>query len=146
MTVCRPAVAAPHIATWKSVLAAAGVGAVGGLVINTAIAWGTRTLFDTPAEFEQLTLPIYGLLTVVGALAGAVGWRLIVNRSRNANRLLTWVVPAVLALSLIPDVMLLITKSQPGTTTAGVIALMLMHLGLAVAAVPAYRRFMPVRS
>ncbi|MBC8991449.1 hypothetical protein H9X95_14940 [Micromonospora chalcea] len=146
MTVCRPVAAAADLATWKSTFAAAGIATAGGLIINTVIAWGARALFDTPSEFEQLTLPIYGFLTVVGALAGAVGWRLIVNRSRSATRLLTWLIPAVLALSMIPDVMLLITQSQPGTTTAGAVALMLMHLGVAAAAVPAYQRFMPARS
>jgi hypothetical protein len=52
----------------------------------------------------------------------------------------------VLVLSLIPDVLLLVSESQPGTTTAGVVALMLMHVGVAVAAVPAYRRFIPPQS
>jgi hypothetical protein len=55
-------------------------------------------------------------------------------------------VPTVLVLSLIPDVMLLVNESQPGTTTAGVVALMLMHFGVAAAAVPAYRRFIPPQS
>ncbi|SNY31393.1 DUF6069 family protein [Paractinoplanes atraurantiacus] len=139
-------VAAPARISWKSTLAAAGLGAVGGLILNTAIAWGARTLADIPSEFQQLTLPVYGFLTVLGALIGAIGWRLIVNRSRNAGRLLTWLVPVVLVLSMIPNVLLLVSKAQPGTTTAGVVALMLMHIAVAVAAVPAYRRLMPPRS
>jgi hypothetical protein len=133
--------------SWKSTAAAAGIGAVGGLVINSVIAWAGRSLFDVPAAFQQLTLPVYGMLTVIGAIVGAVGWHLIATRSRNATRLLSWLVPTVLVLSLIPDVMLLVDKtSQPGTTTAGVIALMLMHFGVAAAAVPAYRRFIPAQS
>ena len=132
--------------TWKSTLVAATIGAAGGLLVTTLIAWAARTLFDVPTEFQQLTLPVYGTLTVVGVLIGAIGWRLIVNRSRNAGRLLSRLVPTVLVLSLIPDVLLLVSDSQPGTTVSGVVALMLMHLGIAAAAVPAYRRFMPPQS
>jgi Family of unknown function (DUF6069) len=132
--------------SWKSTAVAAAVGAVGGLVINTVVATLARTLFDIPSEFQQLTLPVYGFLTVVGAIVGAIGWHLIATRSRNAAGLLRVLVPTVLVLSLIPDVLLLVSGSQPGTTTAGVVALMLMHVGVAVAAVPAYRAFIPPQS
>lgn len=132
--------------SWRSTATAAAVGAAGALVINTVIALLGRTLFDVPAEFQQLGPAVYGPLTVLGAIAGAVGWHLIVARSRNATRVLRTLVPTVLLLSLIPDVLLLLTRSQPGTTTAGVLALMLMHLGVAAAAVPAYRRYTPPQS
>ena len=132
--------------SWKSTAVAAAVGAVGGLVINTVIATLARALFDIPSEFQQLTLPVYGFLTVVGAIVGAIGWHLVATRSRNAAGVLRVLVPIVLVLSLIPDLILLVTESQPGTTTAGVVALMLMHFGVAAAAVPAYRRFIPPQS
>jgi hypothetical protein len=76
-------------------------------------------------------------MTVIGAVVAAVAWRLIVNRSRNASEVLRIVVP---------DVLLLASASQPGTTTGGVVALMLMHFGVAAAAIPAFRRLMPPRS
>ncbi|HEX8343298.1 MAG TPA: DUF6069 family protein [Actinoplanes sp.] len=133
--------------SWKSTALAAGIGAVGGLVINSVIAWTARGLFDVPAEFQQLTLPVYGMLTVIGAIIGAVGWHLIATRARNATRLLSWLVPTVLVVSLLADLPLLMDKSSmPGTTTAGVLALMLMHFGVAAAAVPAYRKFIPPQS
>ncbi|HEX2072391.1 MAG TPA: DUF6069 family protein [Geodermatophilus sp.] len=132
--------------SWKATAVAAAIGAAGGLVINSLIALLARTFFDIPAEFQQLTLPVYGFLTVVGAIAGAIGWHLVVARSGNASGALRVLVPTVLVLSLIPDVVLLASGSQPGTTTAGVVALMLMHVGVAVAAVPAYRRFIPPQS
>ena len=133
--------------SWKSTAAAAGIGAVGGLVINSVIAVVARSVFDAPATFQPLTLPAYGTFTVFGAIIGAVGWHLIATRARHATRLLGWLVPTLLVLSLIPDLMLLADKTmQPGTTTAGVIALMLMHFGVAAAAVPAYRKFIPAQS
>jgi hypothetical protein len=136
----------PRAVSWKATAAAAGIGAAGGLVINTVIASMARSLFDVPTAFVHLTLPVYGTMTVAGALFGAVGWHLIAKRARHATRLLTWLVPAVFVLSVIPDLVLLITKAQPGTTTAGVIALMLMHVGVFAAAVPAYCRFIPRQS
>ena len=132
--------------SWKSTAVAAGVGAVGALVINSVIALLAKAIFDIPDEFQPLTLPVYGFLTVVGAVVAAIVWHLVVARSRNASRVLRVLVPTVIVLSLIPDVMLLVTESQPGTTTAGVVALMLMHVGVAAAAVPAFRRFIPPQS
>ena len=132
--------------SWGSTAAAAGVGAAGGLIINSLIAWAGRGLLDVPHEFQPLTIPVYGALTVLGAIIGAIGWRLIATRSRRATRLLTVLVPVILVLSLFPDTLLLVTKFQPGTTIAGVLALMLMHFGVAAAAVPAYRRFIPPQS
>jgi hypothetical protein len=132
--------------SWASIATAAAIGAAGGLIINSLIAWAGRNLFDVPHEFHQLTVSVYAPLTVIGAIIGAIGWHLIATRSHRATRLLTVLVPVVLVLSLFPDTVLLATKSQPGTTTGGVLTLMLMHFGVAAAAVPAYRRFMPPQS
>ena len=132
--------------SWRSTATAAAIGAVGGLVINVLIAVVAKAVADIPSEFEQLTLSVYGPLTVLGALVAAVVWHLVVARSRNAAGVLRVLVPAFLLASLVPDVMLLVGDSQPGTTTAGVVALMLMHAGVAVATVPALRRLTPPRS
>ena len=132
--------------SWKNTAVAAAIGAVGALVINSVIALLAKAIFDIPDEFQPLTLPVYGFLTVVGAIIGAVVWHLIVARSRNASGVLRVLVPAVVVLSLIPDVMLLVSESQPGTTTAGVVALMLMHVAVAAVTVAALRRFTPPRS
>jgi uncharacterized protein DUF6069 len=132
--------------SWKNTAVAAAIGAVGSLVVNSVIALLAKAIFDIPDEFQPLTLPVYGFLTVVGAIIGAVVWHLIVARSRNASGVLRVLVPTVVVLSLIPDVMLLVDGSQPGTTTAGVVALMLMHVAVAAVTVAALRRFTPPRS
>ena len=82
---------------------------------------------------------------MVGAVVGAVGWWLVVARSARSRAVLTGLVPTVLALSLVPDVALLVTDSVPGQSTAGVVALMVMHVVTAVVAVAAYDRAMPAR-
>ena len=132
--------------SWTSTVTAAGISAVAALIVTSLIALVFGGLFDIPAEFQQLTLPVFDFLAVVGAVVGAVVWHLVVTRSRNASGVLRVLVPTVVVLSLVPDVMLLVSDSQPGTTTAGVVALMLMHVAVAAVAVPVYRRFIPPRS
>ncbi len=65
------------------------------------------------------------------------------NTKANSRALLTKLVPTVLALSFLPDLALLATGTMPGQTTAGVLALMVMHVLTAVIVVTAYRRSMP---
>jgi hypothetical protein len=120
--------------------AVAGVIAGVANVVISAIARGPLGARD---EFVPLTPGPVVLWTVLGSLIGAVGWRLIVNTSAHSRALLTTLVPTVLVLSLIPDIALLATDSVAGQTTAGVMALMVMHVVTAVIAVTAYRRVMP---
>ena len=61
----------------------------------------------------------------------------------HSRTVLNTLVPAVLVLSFIPDVALLATDSVAGQTTAGVVALMVMHVVTAVIVVTAYRKVMP---
>ena len=122
--------------------ALAGVTAV---VANLAIAAGTRRAFGVSDEFVPLAAGPVVLWTVVGALVGAVGWRLVVTRSSRSRAVLVLLVPAVLVLSLVPDAALLVSDSVPGRTPAGVAALALMHVVTAVLVVAACRRAMPAR-
>ena len=116
------------------VLVAAIVVAV---VINALIAWAATAL-GAPAGYGPLSLPAQALFTIIGVLVGWVGWRLILARTRDPRRVLRILVPLVVALSLIPDLLLLAFPVIPGSTPAAVIALMLMHLVVAACAVWGY--------
>jgi hypothetical protein len=120
--------------------AAAGVIAAVANIVISVIARGP---LGASGDFVPLTPAPILMWTIIGALLGGVGWRLIVNRSARSSALLTTLVPTVLVLSLIPDVALLATDSTPGQTTAGVVALMVMHVVTAAIAVTAYRKTMP---
>ncbi len=111
-----------------------------GKVVISAIARGPLGASD---DFAPLTPGPIILWTILGAAIGAAGWRLIVNKKVNSGALLDKLVPTVLVLSLIPDMALLATDSLPAQTTAGVLALMVMHVLTAVIVVTAYRRSMP---
>ena len=121
-------------------------GAVAGgiaAVVNVIISLIARSAFDVSDDFQPLTPGPIVMWSILGALIGAAGWRAFVNRGAGSRALLNKLVPIVVVLSFIPDVILLVTDAMPGTTTAAVLSLMLMHLVTAVIVVTAYRRSMP---
>ena len=127
----------------RAALTAGGVGAVTAGVVNLAVSLLARGPLGVSAEFLPLTPGPIVMWTVLGVLIGAFGWRLMVNRSERSGAVLRTLVPTVLVVSLLPDVALLATDAMPGTSTTGVLALMVMHVLTAGIAVGAYRRWMP---
>jgi hypothetical protein len=96
------------------------------------------------SDFRPLHPSSYIFLTVAGVLAGAAGWAAVRRWSRRPATVLRRLVPAVVAVSLLPDVALLLTGAQPHTTGAGVAALMAMHVVTAAVAVPIFARTLPL--
>lgn len=109
------------------------------LVSLAAIALGAEP------DFGPLQPAAYLPYAIIGTLAALGGWVLVVRFVARSARLLRVVVPVLVGLSLIPDIALLVTGSIPGTTTVGVVALMLMHPLVAVAAVFTGRMIAPPR-
>jgi hypothetical protein len=112
-------------------------------VTNVGISAIARGPLGARHDFVPLTPGPVVMWTILGAIIGAVGWRLIVNTSAHSCALLNTLVPTVLVLSFVPDAALLATDSTAGQTTAGVVALMVMHVVTAVIVVTAYRKVMP---
>ncbi|TDU03099.1 hypothetical protein EDD99_1515 [Streptomyces sp. 846.5] len=128
-----------------------GLVVAGGLLGTAAVAVAVNAIVAATAhaagasdDFEALQLPSYAALTVLGVLIAAAAWAIIRARSARPARLLRTLVPVVLIISLIPDVMVGISDSQPGTSWGAVIALMVMHVAVAAVAVPSYRRLLPL--
>lgn len=107
--------------------------------VNTAISFAAQALGADPTTIMGLQPVTYLVFTLIGALAGAVGWQLVRRRATNPAAVLRWLVPLVVALSLIPDVLVGMSLGWTGG-----IALALMHLAVAAVAVAAYRRFLPL--
>jgi H+/Cl- antiporter ClcA len=95
-------------------------------------------------SFPPLHFATYTALIVLGVIGGAIGWQLVQTRATNPHRLLARLVPLILLLSFVPDILIGITKAEVGTTWGGVLALMAMHIVVAVAAVGSYLHFLPV--
>jgi hypothetical protein len=120
------------------------VGAAGAGIATAVIALIARAA-GASEDFQPLWPSAYLPLTVIGVLAGAIGWQIVRRRAKDPAALLRWLVPTVVAVSLIPDVALGFSDSYPGVSWGAVAALILMHLAVAAVAVPVYRRFMPLR-
>jgi hypothetical protein len=113
--------------------------AVVALAVNTGIALAIRTL-DPHGTSTGLPSAAYASLTVLGVLAGTAGWatvRRVATRPRTVLRVL---VPAVVVLSLAPDLVLLAT----GRSAANVVGLYLMHLVVAATTVAVASRTLPL--
>ncbi|MGW3131139.1 DUF6069 family protein [Streptomyces sp. NPDC001076] len=94
-----------------------------------------------PDDFRPLKPSSYVFLTALGVLGGSAGWALVRRFSRDPVRLLRRLVPSVVVLSFVPDFF----EFSDGEAT-GVVALLLMHVAVAVIAVSVYRRVMPLSS
>ncbi|MDN4598897.1 DUF6069 family protein [Leifsonia virtsii] len=134
VSTAAPTVARVHPARAAVVLVIATIVAI---ALNALIA-AAAVAFGASASYGPLTAPAYASMTILGIAAGWAGWRLISRRSAHPRRALAITVPVALALSFAPDLLLGIFRFIPGTTTAAVIALALMHVVTAAVAVPAY--------
>jgi hypothetical protein len=107
--------------------------------INAVLAVTARAVADKPDGFGPLDPGAYIFLTAMGVILGAVGWAVVRKASKRPEELLRKLVPAVVVLSFVPDFFLL----QDGGVV-GVATLMIMHLAVALVAVPVYRKIMPL--
>lgn len=92
-----------------------------------------------PDDFRPLMPGAYIFLTTVGVVAGAIGWAVVRKVSANPEALVRWLAPVLVVVSFIPDFLLF---GEGGV--AGVLALLAMHVAVAVIAVIAYRKVMPL--
>ena len=122
------------------------------LVVAALVAVAANSIVSAAAlaagadpSFLPLSLPLYGVFTVLGLAAAYAGWRLIRARVAHPARVLSVLVPVLAVLSFVPDTMLAIFAFIPGTTVTGVVGLALMHLVVLAVAIPVCLRLAPVR-
>ncbi|QNO38331.1 hypothetical protein H4J02_04735 [Protaetiibacter sp. SSC-01] len=123
-----------------TVLAAVAASAL----VTSLIALVTRAA-GVGEAFPPLQPQAYLAFATAGTLLALGGWLLVVRFVARSARLLRVLVPVLVVLSLVPDVVLLITGFIPGTTPGAVVALALMHPVVAAAAVVAGQRIAPAR-
>jgi hypothetical protein len=109
-------------------------------VANAVVALLARAA-GASAEFAPLNPSSYLPLTAIGLILGAVGWAVIRRIAARPERLLRLLVPAVVVVSLVPD---LTQFTSPGGSALAVVALMVMHVVVATAGVLVYRRVLPL--
>lgn len=128
----------------KAIAAATAAAAAVAIGLNLVIATVARTA-GTSHQFKPLDLSSYAALTVIGVGVGAIGWTLVAARASRPRETLRVLVPVVVVLSLVPDAVLGVSKTQAHTTWGAVAALVIMHLAVAATAVFAFNRALPVR-
>lgn len=95
--------------------------------------------------YPPLQPAVFGTFAALGVLIGYAGWRLVRRLVPRPAAVLRMLVPVAVVLSLVPDLVLLLTGFIPGTTVPGVVGLMVMHPIVAGVVVPVAQRLAPVR-
>ena len=113
---------------------------VGSAVVCTVISLVTQALGVDASVVKGLEAPLYLSFALVGLVIAAAAWVLVRSRARRPSAVLRVLVPVVVALSMVPNILI----GLAGFGWAGAIALMLMHLVVAVAGVLAFVRFLPL--
>ncbi|WP_112266197.1 DUF6069 family protein [Lentzea terrae] len=121
------------------------LGVVAAVVIasigNAVVSYLAQALGADPKAVLGLYPQVFVVLTALGVLIAAFAWASIRKRAKDPARTLGKLVPIVVVLSWLLDIPLFF---QPGADVVGIVALMVMHVVVAAAAVPVFRRVLPV--
>jgi hypothetical protein len=124
--------------TWVGLLAI-----VTATAVNVLIGYLAVTFLDISNLFSPLNG--YGTIvpfTVIGVAGATVVYALITRYSRSPMRLFLWIAGAALALSFVPDILLLVF-SVPGATPISVGVLLVMHVAAFLVSVGMLTRLAP---
>src|SRR2546428_9440177 len=121
--------------SWGRLLAVGAGAVVASAIANVLIAQALASLFQVPAAFTSLQPGPVASLTVLG-VAGAVAVFAALTRLRpDPVRAFTVVATIALPVSWLPDLAVYAAGTYPGTSVAGILSLMSLHVvaaGLAV--------------
>jgi hypothetical protein len=114
--------------------------AVVSIIVNTGVALAATALSPNGTRMG-LVVVAYAPLTVIGVLAGTLGWAAIRRYSARARSTLRVLVPVVVVLSFIPDLGLLFSGTADAINVAG---LLVMHVVVAAVTVTTASRTLPL--
>lgn len=118
---------------------------LGAVVMNTVIVLAAHALLTVAPTFGPLQFVAALPTTIIAVVGALVVFALISQRSQQPVRLFRRIALVVLAISLIPDLAVLIFKLYPGTTLPQVGVLMLMHIATALLCVSMAPRLLGAR-
>jgi hypothetical protein len=123
---------------------AAGVAIIANTIITLAgLAAGAAVQTPGHMPITGLYPAFYVALSILGVLAGTVGWTLIGKYAKRPSRVLRVLVPVVWLLTLVP---LISTGAQSGTPAVwtSMVTLILVHTVTVIIAVLVFVRMLPV--
>lgn len=114
--------------------------ALASVAVNSVIALLADKALPAGAVRMGLQLREYAPLTVIGILLGTLAWYLVRRSARNPAAVLRVLVPVAVVVSLVPDFGIL----AAGATILNSLALIAMHLVVAVITVPTLAKVLPL--
>jgi len=106
-----------------------------------ALAMALRSWLQVPAGFQPLTAPAVASLTIVGMIAATAVFAWTARTRPDPIRAFLLIATVGLFLSWVPDIVIAATGVFPGTTGAGILSLMTLHVVAAGCAIAILARF-----
>ena len=127
--------------SWLRLLVAGASLALVATVANVALAIALRSWLQVPAGFQPLTTPAVASVTIIGMIAATVVFAWTAHTRPDPIRAFLVIATVGLFLSWLPDLAIWATAVFHGTTAAGILSLMSLHVVAAGCAVGILTRF-----
>jgi hypothetical protein len=128
-------------ASWPRLLVVGASLALVATAANVVLAMALRSWLQVPVGFQPLTAPAVASLTIVGMIAATVVFGWTAHTRPDPIRTFLAIATAGLFLSWLPDLGIWVTAAFHGTTAAGILSLMTLHVVAAGCAVAILTRF-----
>ncbi|MFO7169052.1 MAG: DUF6069 family protein [Chloroflexota bacterium] len=128
MVTTAPSSAAGERVAFNKLLWVGPLAIIASIVANLIIQQIAAAVLRPDPAFLPLTPPPTIAFTFFGVLGAVLVYALVGRFARQPIALFRRIALVVLLISFIPDILMLITGFNPGTTPANVAALMLMHV------------------
>jgi cell division protein FtsW (lipid II flippase) len=110
-------------------------------VANVAMAMALRSWLQVPAGFQPLTTPAVASVTIIGMIAATGVFAWAAHARPDPIRTFLVIATVGLFLSWLPDLGIWVMAVFHGTTGAGILSLMTLHVVAAACAVAILTRF-----
>jgi hypothetical protein len=127
--------------SWLRLLVVGTSLALMATVANVALAMALRNWLQVPAGFQPLTTPAVASLTIIGMIAATVVFAWTASTQPDPVRTFRLIATVGLFLSWLPDLAIWVTAVFHGTTEAGILSLMTLHVVAAACAIAILTRF-----
>jgi len=130
-----------HQAGWLRLVVVGASLTLVATVADVALATAFRAWLQVPAGFQPLTTPAVASLTIMGMIAATAVFAWTARTQLDPIRSFAVIAAVGLCISWLPDLVIWATGAFHGTTGAGIVSLMTLHVvaaGCAVAILPRF--------
>lgn len=127
--------------SWPRLLVVGASLALVATVADVALAMALRSWLQVPAGFQPLTTPAVASGAIIGMVAATAVFAWTVRTRPDPIRTFLVIATVGLLLSWLPDLAIGVTAVFHGTTGAGILSLMTLHVVAAACAVAILTRF-----